>query len=83
MPGLLGLDQPLARPVRDRPLGRRPIVEIAEAPFRRPRVPILDEPTSSPSAHETGVLAALTRRLRDRGLALLFISHRLGEVRDL
>ena len=83
VPGLVGLDQPLDRPVRDLPLGRRPMVEIAEAPFRRPCVPILDEPTSSPSAHETGVLAALMRRLRDRGLAPLVISHRLGNVRDL
>ena len=44
---------------------------------------ILDEPTASLSAHEVDRLFAIVRGLRDRGVAVLFVSHRLGEVFDL
>jgi ribose transport system ATP-binding protein len=76
----VGLDEPLWRPVHELSLGRRQMVEIAKALFRRPRVLILDEPTSSLSATEAATLFGLMRRLRDDGVALLFISHRLPEV---
>jgi ribose transport system ATP-binding protein len=80
---LVGIDEPAGTPVGDLPLGRRQMVEIAKALFRRPRALILDEPTSSLSAHEAGVLADLVLRLRDDGLAILYISHRLNEVMAL
>ncbi|UUP18678.1 sugar ABC transporter ATP-binding protein [Nitratireductor thuwali] len=79
----VGLTEPLDMPVGDLSLGRRQMVEIAKALFRRPRVLILDEPTSSLSAHEAGILAGLIRKLRDEGIALLYISHRLNEVQAL
>ncbi|MGF6232580.1 ribose transport system ATP-binding protein [Inquilinus ginsengisoli] len=80
---LVGLDEPLDLPVDALSLGRRQMVEIAKALYRRPRVLILDEPTSSLSAHEAQTLARLVRRLRDEGTAILYISHRLNEVLDL
>ncbi|MDQ0467821.1 sugar ABC transporter ATP-binding protein [Labrys wisconsinensis] len=80
---LVGLDEPLATPVGELPLGRRQMVEIAKALYRRPRVLILDEPTSSLSAHETAALVAVLHRLRDQGTAILYISHRLNEVLTL
>ncbi|MEZ2222717.1 sugar ABC transporter ATP-binding protein [Rhizobium sp. RCC_161_2] len=80
---LVGLTEPLDTPVGNLALGRRQMVEIAKALFRKPRVLILDEPTSSLSAHEAGILQALILRLRDQGIALLYISHRLNEVRAL
>lgn len=80
---LVGLTEPLETLVGDLSLGRRQLVEIAKALFRKPKVLILDEPTSSLSAHEAGILSALMMRLRDEGVALLFISHRLNEVRAL
>lgn len=77
---LVGLTEPPDTPVADLALGRRQMVEIAKALYRKPRVLILDEPTSSLSAHEAGVLAGLIEVLRDRGTAILYISHRLNEV---
>ena len=69
-------------PVGRLPLGRRQIVEIAKALFIKPRVLILDEPTSSLSAPDVAILMKLVRRLRDRGVAILYISHRLNEILD-
>ncbi len=80
---LVGLAEPPDMPVEKLPLGRQQMVEIAKALFRKPRILILDEPTSSLSAHEVHILFDLIRRLRDEGVALLFISHRLNEVRSL
>lgn len=77
---LVGIQENPGTPIGALPLGRRQMVEIAKALFRRPRVLVLDEPTSSLSAHEAGVLADLVLRLRDEGLAVLYISHRLNEV---
>lgn len=80
---MMGLTEPLDMPVANLALGRRQMVEIAKALYRRPCVLILDEPTSSLSAHEAGILARLIGVLRERGTALLYISHRLNEVQAL
>jgi ribose transport system ATP-binding protein len=80
---LVGLEENLATPVGDLPLGRRQMVEIAKALFRKPRVLVLDEPTSSLSAHEAQTLKVLLERLRGEGAAILYISHRLNEVMRL
>jgi ribose transport system ATP-binding protein len=80
---LVGLHEPLATPVGELSLGRRQMVEIAKALYRKPRVLILDEPTSSLSATETRILTALLEKLRGEGIAILYISHRLDEVMQL
>ena len=80
---LVGLTEPLSLPVGGLPLGRRQMVEIAKALFRKPRLLILDEPTSSLSAHETATLVSVLQRLREAGTAILYISHRLNEVMAL
>ncbi|BCP55001.1 ribose import ATP-binding protein RbsA 1 [Kaistia sp. 32K] len=80
---LVGLHEPLATPVGELSLGRRQMVEIAKALYRKPRVLILDEPTSSLSATETRILTALLEKLRGEGIAILYISHRLEEVMQL
>jgi ribose transport system ATP-binding protein len=69
-------------PVGRLPLGRRQIVEIAKALYVQPRVLIFDEPTSSLAAPDVALLMRLVRRLRDRGVAILYISHRLNEILD-
>ena len=59
------------------------LIEIAKALSVDAGVLILDEPTASLSAHEVERLFTIVRGLRDRGVAILFVSHRLGEVFDL
>lgn len=58
-------------------------VEIAKALRRDVKLLLLDEPTSSLTPHEVRGLFTLLRRLRDRGVALVFISHRIEEALDL
>lgn len=80
--GEISLTEPMDTPVGKLSLGRRQIVEIAKALFIKPRVLILDEPTSSLAAPDVAMLLSLVRRLRDQGVAILYISHRLNEIMD-
>ncbi len=61
-------------------IGQRQLVEVAAALARPCRVLVLDEPTAALTARETDTLLVQVRRLRASGLAILYISHRLGEV---
>ena len=61
-------------------LASQQAVEIAKAISLNVRVLIMDEPTASLSAHEVDQLFALADNLRQQGVALLFISHRMEEV---
>ncbi|HSV92935.1 MAG TPA: ATP-binding cassette domain-containing protein, partial [Desulfobacterales bacterium] len=67
-------------PVRGLSMADQQLIEIAKALSVDARVLILDEPTSSLSSHEVERLFAIVRRTRDRGVAVLFVSHRLDEV---
>jgi ribose transport system ATP-binding protein len=73
---------PLAR-VKDLPLSRRQIVEIAKALARNPRILILDEATSALTAADVTKIYGVLRRLRAEGLALVYISHRMHEIAEL
>jgi ribose transport system ATP-binding protein len=70
-------------PVKDLPLSRRQMVEIAKALARNPRILILDEATSALTAADVERVLALLRRLRDEGLALAYISHRMHEIAEI
>jgi ABC-type sugar transport system ATPase subunit len=61
-------------------VGDRQVVEIAKALSLHARILLLDEPTSALSAEEAATLFALIDRLREQGLAVVFVSHRLAEV---
>lgn len=56
------------------------VVEICKALSRDCSILVLDEPTAVLTGHETEKLFALVRRLRDQGVCIIYISHRLDEV---
>jgi ribose transport system ATP-binding protein len=79
--GCADLD-PRAR-IKDLPLSRRQLVEIAKALALHPRLLILDEATSALTAADVERVFQLLRELRRDGLALLYISHRMQEIAAL
>ena len=70
-------------PARGLTLAAQQTIEIAKAISLNVRVLIMDEPTASLSAHEVEQLFKLTRSLRDQGVSILFISHRMEEVFEI
>ncbi|MCX8038316.1 MAG: sugar ABC transporter ATP-binding protein [Candidatus Sumerlaeia bacterium] len=76
-------DLPLGVQVRTLPLGLQQVVEIARALISEARVIIMDEPTSSLSASDAQALFAAIRRLKQAGMAVIYISHFLEEVAEV
>jgi ribose transport system ATP-binding protein len=73
---------PLER-VGNLPLSRRQMVEIAKALGRNPSLLILDEATSALTSSDVSKVYAILKKLREEGLCLLYISHRMHEIREL
>src|SRR5438128_1642362 len=69
--------------VRGLSVAERQLVEVAKAVAGEPRVLILDEATSALSPKEVRWLLGLARRLAESGMIVIYISHRLGEVREV
>ena len=69
--------------VGDLPMGQRQLVEIAKALSRSAAVLVLDEPTAALSGAETDALAHRVEDLRTQGLAIVYVTHLLGEVERL
>ncbi len=70
-------------PARGLTLAAQQTIEIAKAISLNVRLLIMDEPTASLSAHEVEQLFKLTRSLRNQGVSILFISHRMEEVFEI
>ncbi len=79
----LGVALDVRKSARGLTLAAQQSVEIAKAISLKVRVLIMDEPTASLSAHEVAQLFKLVRDLRGRGVAILFVSHRLEEVFEI
>ncbi len=69
--------------VRGLSVAQMQMIEIARALTQRARILTLDEPTAALSEKESEVLFATVRKLRDRGVALVYISHRMPELFEL
>lgn len=76
----LGLDLNVAQRVVDLPLGAQQMVEIAKALAREARLLVMDEPTSALTDADTQRLFAAIRQLRDRGVGIVYISHKMEEI---
>ncbi|MCQ8241127.1 sugar ABC transporter ATP-binding protein [Rhizosaccharibacter radicis] len=76
----LGFSLDVGRPVREMRLAERQLVEIAKGLSRPASVVVMDEPTSSLSDHEAGQLFRIVERLREDGVAVVYISHRMDEL---
>ncbi|MFI5386067.1 MAG: sugar ABC transporter ATP-binding protein, partial [Fimbriimonadales bacterium] len=75
-----GLDAAPDAPVSVLSAGYRQIVEVLKALASDPRVVIFDEPTSSLEAYESALVLRTIRRLAERGIGVVYISHRMQEV---
>ena len=64
-------------------IGQQQLVEIAKALSIEARILIMDEPTSSLSQHEAEQLFRVIKEMRAHGVSIVYISHRLGEVKEL
>ena len=69
--------------VKDLPLSRRQLIEIAKALGRNPRLLVLDEATSALTPADAQRVYRIVRHLRERGLAVIYISHRMHEIEEL
>lgn len=69
--------------VADLNIGQQQLVEIAKALSLHPRVLIMDEPTSSLSESETQLLFNIVRELKAQGVGIVYISHKMDEVKEL
>ena len=76
-------DLKLSTPVRKLSMGVQQLIEIARALVGDARLIVFDEPTSSLTQRDAAHLFEVVRRLRDKGLAIVYISHFLEEVRDI
>ena len=70
-------------PVGSLSIAERQVVAIARAVSMRARIMIFDEPTSSLTHRESELLLSMIRRLRDQGIGIIYVSHRMEEIFDL
>ncbi len=68
------------RPVRECSIGEQQIIMIAKAINKNAKIILMDEPTSALSPREVDILYSVIENLKEEGIAVLFISHRLEEV---
>ena len=80
---MVALDVDVRREARLLSPAEQRLVMIARALARRGRVVIMDEPTVALPDRETQALLTVTRRLRDAGVTVIYVSHRLDEVLEL
>ncbi|WP_422073408.1 sugar ABC transporter ATP-binding protein [Tranquillimonas rosea] len=78
--GRIGVDIPLDAVVEDLPVASKQLVAIARALVDEARLIVMDEPTAALTEREVKHLLGIISRLKERGIAVLFVSHKLAEV---
>jgi D-xylose transport system ATP-binding protein len=76
----LNLAIDLRTPVRNLGIGQQQMIEIGKALSQNARILVLDEPTAALTDAEVETLFVILNQLRDRGVAMIYISHKLEEV---
>ena len=79
----LGMTVNLSQPMRNMSVSQRQMCEIAKAISYNSQVIVLDEPTSSLPVQEVDKLFEMMRMLRDQGISLIYISHKMDEIFEI
>ncbi|MCW2882395.1 MAG: mglA [Sphaerisporangium sp.] len=79
----IGVDVDIDRPVGSLGAAGQQLVEIARAVWQNPSLLILDEPTSSLAAAEVRQVINVVRRVAEQGVAVIYVSHRMDEIRQV
>ena len=79
----LGMTVNLTQPMRNMSVSQRQMCEIAKAISYNAQVIVLDEPTSSLTVQEVSKLFEMMRMLKEQGIALIYISHKMDEIFEI
>ena len=79
----LGITVDLSQPMKKMSVSKRQMCEIAKAISYNSKVIVLDEPTSSLTAPEVEKLFKMMRQLREQGISLIYISHKMDEIFEI
>ena len=79
----LGMTVNLTQPMRNMSVSQRQMCEIAKAISYNSQVIVLDEPTSSLTVQEVDKLFEMMRMLKEQGIALIYISHKMDEIFEI
>lgn len=79
----LGMTVDLTQPMKNMSVSQRQMCEIAKAISYNSKIIVLDEPTSSLTEPEVRKLFAMMRKLRDQGISLIYISHKMDEIFEI
>ncbi len=79
----LGITVNLTQPMRNMSVSQRQMCEIAKAISYNSQVIVLDEPTSSLTVQEVNKLFEMMRMLKEQGIALIYISHKMDEIFEI
>ena len=79
----LGMTVNLSQPMRNMSVSQRQMCEIAKAISYNSKVIVLDEPTSSLTVQEVEKLFEMMRMLKEQGIALIYISHKVDEIFEI
>ena len=79
----VGVDIPLDAPLERLPVAHKQLVAICRALASNARLIVMDEPTTALTEREVAALLGIIRRLKDDGVAVVFVSHKLAEVLEV